>query len=223
MKYYSIGMRGFGGETVCKKLTKEQYDFWKDEDAEDILSRAFVGHDPGNWDGEENLISDEDDPRFLGEWYAYDHIVHIWGVSICDINWITIDEVNNSELNYASVKTLVDSSIEEFIEVNQIKLSKDVVDFEDSADEDGNNYIFYAEIMEKGDFFHSIVEIPDDEEFDFSKIEFNVTSINSEEPDIIENIINHLTYGDIDIENDIENDGSSTHRKGGDIVKIFNY
>ena len=65
---YEIEIRGYGGEIVMGKLTKAQYDFWidhADRESEELHSHLFW--DP--WSDEEgNPVTDDEDPRFLGNW-----------------------------------------------------------------------------------------------------------------------------------------------------------
>ena len=69
---YEIEIYGYGGEIVMGKLTKEQYEFWidsADRESEELHSHLFW--DP--WSDEDgNPMTDDEDPRWLGQWYEID-------------------------------------------------------------------------------------------------------------------------------------------------------
>ena len=74
---YTIEINGYGGEVVLGKLTKEQYDYWidhADRESEELHSHLFW--DP--WSDEDgNPITDDEDPRWLGQWYEIDSEAHV--------------------------------------------------------------------------------------------------------------------------------------------------
>jgi len=193
MRYYQIDISGYGGEVVYGKLTKEQYEFWQDKEEGDITSHAFW--DP--WEeSEENLIHDEDNPAFLGYWYEIDDIVHLNATAMSN-SWISIQEVEGPEWSDPVVKEIVDRvDVDNFIEENKNDLTQEEIDLDDYADEDGHNYIFYGMSVEKGQFHYSVLELPDDEEFDLSKLKFHATQLDNGD-----NIVELLSYGDTDLDN----------------------
>jgi hypothetical protein len=67
--------------------------------------------------------------------------------------------------------------------------------------------------IEKGQFHLSTIELPDDEEFDLSKINFCATELDNGD-----NIVEVLSYGDIDLDNV---GGDSTGK--GYSTTIFDY
>jgi len=211
MRYYQIDVSGYGGEVVYGKLTKEQHDFWADKEEADLTSHAFW--DPYDEENEENLISDEDDPRFLGYWHDLDSIVHLNGGAMQN-SWISVDETEGEEWNSGSVKEIIDKiDIEKFVEEHKNKVDAEEIDLDDHADEDGHNYIFYGMSIEKGQFHLSTLELPDDEEFDPAKINFSTTSLDNGDT-----IVEVLSYGDIDL----HNVGGDTTGKGYS-TDVFDY
>ena len=210
MRYYNIDLSGYGGEVVYGKLTKEQHDFWHDKEESDITAHAFW--DPYD-EGDENLVQDEDDPRWLGYWHDLDDIVHLNGGTMSDA-WITVEEVSSADYAASSIKEIVDRvDVAEFIKTNKNELTQEAIDLDDYANEDGHNYIFYGMSIEKGQFHLSTVELPDDEEFDLSKINFCATELDNGD-----NIVEVLSYGDIDLDNV---GGDSTGK--GYSTTIFDY
>jgi len=117
-RYYKVYLLGYGGEHVIGTLTKEQYDFWKDLEEEDIINHAFW--DP--WDeSDENPVFDDTDPRFLGNWYDLDDLMHENGVS-AENALITIEEVDSSDYDAKILETLIENvSWEEFVEKYNIR------------------------------------------------------------------------------------------------------
>ena len=43
-KYYTVQISGYGGESVYGKITKEQYEFWSnEEEVEEVFEDEFDG------------------------------------------------------------------------------------------------------------------------------------------------------------------------------------
>jgi hypothetical protein len=194
MKYYQIDVSGYGGEVVYGKLTKEQYEFWEDKDESDIINHAFW--DPYDEDNEENIVSDENSPHFIGYWHDKEEIVHLNGTTMQNC-WITITECGGPEWNDETLEEIVEQvDLDKFIETNRNNVEQEVIDLDDYATDDGHNYIFYGMSIEKGQFHLSVVELPDDEVFDPSKIIFHATELDNGD-----NIVEVVSYGDYELNN----------------------
>ena len=99
MKYYEIKINGYGGELVNGKVTKEQYEFWVEQNEETLSHHVF--YDPYD-ETKENLIHDDKDPRFLGYWHDLDDIIHENGADLGSA-YIEINEVNKSNARLKDV------------------------------------------------------------------------------------------------------------------------
>ena len=80
MAKYEVELYGYGGEFVFGTLTKEQYDFWIENEGDGLDSHVFW--DPYDDADGDNPITDEEDPRFLGYWHDLDDIEHVCGADV---------------------------------------------------------------------------------------------------------------------------------------------
>ena len=191
MATFEIEIFGYGGEYVIGSLTKEQYDYWQpliDEgDTEGLDSHLF-------WDpydqGEDNPITDDKDPRFLGYWHDIDNIAHSCGA---DANACTII-VKSADTGEEIYKT---------DEPNVLDTEHYDVDDQDSG------YYFVGYAGEKGGFFEAELEI---NEFDPSKLAVKVSNINGEA------IIDEVEYDGQELDND--GGGTTGKSQGYDFYEI---
>jgi hypothetical protein len=204
MRYYRILIQGYGGEQCFGSLTKEQYDFWKDMEEEHIISHMI---DPYEED-DANPIFDDTDPRWIGEYYEKEDIMHLNATAL-DTAYITIDEYDGAEYNSKHVKDILDPTdwselfnkyeeqcIEDNITYEWVNFPKDYPEVK---------YVFYGASIDKGCFGDYTLELPDDEEFDFMKLKWCQTETPNGE-----DFIELLSYG----EQDLDNCGGDTNGKG---------
>lgn len=196
MRYYRILIQGYGGEQCFGKLTKEQYDFWKDMEEGHIISHMI---DPYEED-DANPIFDDTDPRWIGNYYEQEDIMHLNATAL-DTAYITIDEYDGAEYDSKHVRDIMESTdwselfnkydIEDNITYDYVK--------------DLPKYVFFGASIDKGCFGDFTVELPDDEEFDFMKLKWCQTETPNGE-----DFIELLSYG----EQDLDNCGGDTNGKG---------
>lgn len=209
-KYYRIILWGYGGEAAYLKLTKEQYEFWKDKDAEDYdttMSYMNGAEDEGKPDwvpDEMDFMKDEDgDYR---PWYeAPTEFCHQWGVEVS--NKMTIDEIENGEYNAPVVKTVVDGEeIQSYLnaidEEHDYTLELVNMGVADGTDEQPD-YVLQFYSAEKGTFFDGQFESIGP--FDPKKLK-----VYTEEYPNGEDIVVRVSYDGVDI----ENNGGDTNGKG---------
>lgn len=168
---YEIRIDGYGGEIVAGKLTKEQYEFWVDKQDEEGMDSHLFWDPTSDEDG--NPVTDDQDPRFLGNWYELDDIEHTNGANI-EACTVTVEDEDGNVIYETD-----DPNIS----------STEVVDF-DSMD---SGYYFKGYSAEKGNFFVADLEA---DEFDPSKLKYFATNI---EGDII---IDHVEYDGKDLDNE---------------------
>jgi len=187
MRYFTIQLAGYGGETVCGTLTKEQYDFWKDLEEEDIIAHAF-------WDpyeeNDENPVFNPEDPRFLGYWNELDDLYHGNAVT-ADSCYITITEIDSVDYQATEIAELVDQSWTEF--ESQYSPECNEVDEEEIGED--TPYGFTGFSSEKGTFAEYIIETEGN--LDLSKFKFCLT-LNPNSDTILE--ITEYAGEDVDIE-----------------------
>ena len=173
---YEIEIYGYGGEIVMGKLTKEQYEFWidhADRESEELHSHLFW--DP--WSDEDgNPMTDDEDPRWLGQWYEIDDIYHGCN-ALVDGCRITVTDEDGKE-----VWTTDDPIIES-------------TEFYDPDEQEG--YVFKGWSSEKGNFFGGEFEA---EEFDPAKLKFYASNVDGEV------FIDSLEYEDQTVDNDMGGD-----------------
>ena len=96
MATYEIEINGYGGEMVLGTIKKEAYEHWsvKGESDEGLNSHLF-------WDPYEeedgNDVTDDEDPRFLGQWWEIDDIEHTHG-AFFDQCVITVYDEDGNEV-----------------------------------------------------------------------------------------------------------------------------
>ena len=172
MANYTIEINGYGAEMVLGKITKEAYEYWsvKSEDDEGLNSHLF-------WDPYEeedgNEITDDEDPRFLGQWWEIDDIEHTNGAFV-DQCMITVTDEDGNE-----VWTTDDPEISN-------------TNFADPDDQPAG-YYFKGWSSEKGNFFYAEFEA---EEFDPKKLKFYATNIDCDV------VIDSVDYDNEDLMND---------------------
>lgn len=193
-KKYEIHLTGYGGEIVFGRITKEQYEFWVEN--EEALSEHC-----NDWDNEQgvpdNLLICSN-----GAWHDKDDLAHETGCEYSSACWITVyDEDNNevfsSSLDYESLEG-------KGVEPEGFAVEEFYVKYDSDAE-----YAFMAQSSEKGTFYTGEIETFGD--FDPKKLSLSYIDVEGWQ------LINGISY-----ESQIVDDtgGYSTTGKGLDF-KVF--
>ena len=92
---YKLSLWGYGGEIAMGRLTKAQYEYWKDKDESDIIDHCTSWAD----EEEENPVPEE--ARFCndGSWYDTEgHLDSMSGCEFSELNHIQVDDENGDEV-----------------------------------------------------------------------------------------------------------------------------
>ena len=173
MAKYEVELYGYGGEFVFGTLTKEQYDFWIENEGDGLDSHVFW--DPYDDADGDNPITDEEDPRFLGYWHDLDDIEHVCGADV-DSCRVVVTSLDSGEEVYTSD------------DVNLVHTTDQLVE------EQKRGYYWTAYASEKGQHFYAELEI--DGEFDPTKLTVNATNLDGE------HIIDEVMYNEETLDND---------------------
>lgn len=157
-KKFEIHLSGYGGEIALGRITKEQYDFWKDR--EDLEEHA------NDWD-DEMEIPEEMRLFSNGSWYECDDLVHENGCEFSNACWVTVYDEDNNEvfscpLDYQELENkgvYVDGMANDEYRVGW--------------DSDAKHY-FLGQNFEKGTFQTYSVE---DFKFDPAKLNFRINDV----------------------------------------------
>jgi len=172
-KTFSIEIFGYGAEMCVGKITKEQYEFWEDQDEEVAINHAFW--DPYETDPDDehpNPITDDEDPRFLGYWHECDDVEHSNGAMMDGLTVIVTDEDGKEVYK------------EHDIECEFEHIDKDDLD---------PGYYVHGYSSEKGCFYQGEFEA---EEFDPKKLSFNGSDIFGDK------IVDTVHYDAVHVDND---------------------
>jgi len=157
-KKFEIHLSGYGGEIVLGRITREQYEFWRNR--EDLDEHA---HD---WDNELEI---PEDMKLCsdGSWYELDDLCHENGCEFSNCCWVTVYDEDNHEVFTCPLDY---DELEEkgvFVEgmVND--------EYRVAWDSDSEHY-FLGQNFEKGTFQTYEVE---DYKFDPAKLNFRVNDI----------------------------------------------
>lgn len=191
MKKYQVSIFGFGCEIVYGILTKDQVNFWTDENK---LEEAGF-EEPHSalydylWDREEyeHLVPEE--AQIQEEWHDLDNIAHGYGPTTGA--YIIVNELDE---NGSVVKEIFNNSVEQIL--NDNNHTQEEVELDSTL-----NHVFFAISVEKGGYYDATVE---DEKFDINKLKFNI----SEYPNG-DSLIEGLMYSDTEIELDPSTTGKS--------------
>ena len=174
-KYYTVSISGYGGESVYGKITKDQYEFWSNEDK--VLEAGFEDHDgalsewfwePTDW---EDKVPAE--AQFDCDWHDLDDIEHSNG---CELNSAKLEicQVENGDYMAPHVADVWEGEIKQLITEQDIEVTENILDLDDFATKDGHNYVFYGCSAEKGNFYFATIKLSDDEEFDIKQLNFDI-------------------------------------------------
>ena len=204
MRHYRIYIGGYGGEQCFGAITKEQYEFWKDLEEHHLISHMM---DPYEED-DDNPVFDSEDPRWIGEFYERDDIMHI-NAAVYDQAYINVDELDGEEWNSETIREIIEykdfselyNEHEEAGHDMEANMTYDWVNFPKHHPE--VKYVFYGASIDKGGFGDYVISI--DEEFDFMKCKWCSTETPNGE-----DFIELIGYGDLDV----DNVGGDTNGKG---------
>lgn len=171
MSTYTIEINGRGAEMVMGKITKEAYEHWsvKDEFDEGLQSHLF-------WDPYEeedgNDVTDDEDPRFLGQWFELDDIEHAYGAFI---DYCVVSVYNeDGDLIWSTEDPIIKNT-----------------SIEDPDDYEAGYYIKCWN-SEKGNFYQADF---DAKVFDPDKLNFYATNMDNDV------VITHVEYAGEDLDN----------------------
>lgn len=157
-KKFEIHLSGYGGEIVLGRVSKDQYDFWKDR--EDLYEMA------NDWDNEFDV---PEEMRFIknGSWYECDDLAHENGCEFSNACWVTVYDENNNEifncpLDYESLES-------KGVYTDGISSDEYRVEFDSDA-----KHFFLGQNFEKGTFQTYEFE---DYKFDPAKLNFRINDI----------------------------------------------
>ena len=172
MPTYTLEINGRGGEMVLGKITKEAYEHWSTRDDDDEGLQSHLFWDPYEQD-DGNDVTDDQDPRFLGQWFELDDIEHATGAFIDYCEVVVYDEDGN-----------------EIWRTDEPQITNTVF-----ADPDDLNTGYYIKVWqtEKGNFFNAEFET---DVFDETKLSFYATNMDN---DIV---IDAVDYNGESLEND---------------------
>lgn len=166
IRTYRITVWGYGGEVAYGKSSKEEYEYWKSQQAKEDTN---VSEDEDHENTFSNYMFEKDieDAVFPnvpaefqreGEWYDQGDIEHCTGVDIssANIEIVEVTEEDSSETITLDYDTIFEN------EINVMAKESDAFDHE---------YVFYGMSVEKGTFFEGTIEIPG--KIDLSKLELH--------------------------------------------------
>jgi hypothetical protein len=155
---FEIHLTGYGGEIVLGRITKEQYEFWRDrEDLEEFT---------GDWDDEMDI---PEEMKFFssGSWYECDDLVHENGCEFSNACWVTVYDKDNIEVFSCPL---------DFTELENKGVFVDGIaqdEYRVQWDSDSKHY-FLGQNFEKGTFQTYEVE---DYKFNPQKLNFQINDI----------------------------------------------
>ena len=194
---YRIEIRGYGGEYCLGAITKEQYEFWTNNDIMSILKgfdsaeEAFTDYivEVGCSEPDDGI---PEEARFEYSWYDHDEVYHLYGANIHNA-WILIHEVvEDKEIE------VLNEEVSKLVENSNSELKCSDYDWPEDAE-----YLLESISSEKGTFFQCTLEID-------HPIDLNRFTIHTQESWNEEEIIVGIDYAS----EDLENDGGDTNGKG---------
>ena len=223
MKYYRVRLWGYGGEASYMKLTKEQYEFWKEISDRDYDHPLAEVQDPVDYvvsdDYDENhdeitswvppemdFMKDEDGNRY--SWYeAANEYVHQWGVEINNAN-IDIEEVDSEDYMAKHVANIIENKTPYELQEEMPDETEELVEYGMCTDHKGEmivepDYVCQMWSAEKGTFYDGLLVT--EGEFDISKL-----TIKTEEfPNGDDTVVDVMYDGE-----SLDNQGGDTNGKG---------
>lgn len=194
MNYFRIAINGYGGEIVLGKATKQQHEFWNDQERvvdagfeEEESALADYMLDIEEWD---NAVPKT--ARFNKEWFEIDDYLHING-STLDSAQVIIEQASSPEWDAMLGETVYENTLVAFSKTHKKAIDQSEFNLDDVTSE-LDPYVFYGMSVEKGSFFEGIVSV--DGSFDLSKLTFTATEVPNGD-----NIVDGVMYDGKEIEN----------------------
>lgn len=188
-KKYEIILTGYGGEIAIGRITREQYEFWKDR--EDLDEHC---HD---WDNEMEIPDDMIIARD-GSWYECDDIAHENGCEFSDACYVTVYDEDKNEV---WTSPLSSAALEERgVGVDGMNRDEHYVEYGTDVE-----YYFWGQHFEKGTFQTYEIEIYG--KFDPARLNFSIIDVNGWE------LVNGVSYESIELD---DTGGYSTTGKATD-------
>lgn len=194
---YRIEIRGYGGEYCLGTITKEQYEFWTDNQVMSILKgfdnaeEAFTDYivDIDEYAHDDSI---PESAKFEYYWHEIDEIYHNFGANVHNA-WILVHEITNDK-----EIAVLDEEVTKLVEKTE-----SVIDYHDYDWPEDAEYLLESISSEKGTFFQG--------EFETDKpLDLNLFKIHTYEAWNEEEIICNVEYAG----EDIENEGGDTNGKG---------
>jgi hypothetical protein len=188
-KKYEIVLTGYGGEIAIGRITREQYEFWKER--EDLDEHC---HD---WDNEMEIPDDVIIARD-GSWYECDDIAHENGCEFSDACWVTVYDEDKNEV---WTSPLSSAALEERgVGVEGMNRDEHYVEYDTDVE-----YYFWGQNFEKGTFQTYEIEIYG--KFDPARLNFSTIDVNGWE------LVNGVSYESVELD---DTGGYSTTGKAND-------
>lgn len=190
---YEIQLQGYGGEIAIGRISRRQYEFWRDRD--DLEEFAY------DWDNELD-IPEEMKIFSPGDWYDCDDVAHESGCEFSDICAVVVYDENSNEvwrspLCYSS------------LEANGIDPNGFAGDDAYCYERDGEKWFFIGQNFEKGVF--QTYEVECFGKFDPKRLSFSLIDVDGWE------LVNGVSYESIELN---DTGGYSTTGKSS-TFKVF--
>lgn len=181
---YRIELRGYGGEIVVGKISREAYDWFTDNE---IDPNDYAWGDADDY---------EDIPEGLfypGEWHECDNLAHAWGVEFSEENLLTVYDENQNEI--------YEKPLSYELEEDGVELSFGAHDEIYASNYEGE-CVYVGQSFEKGQFFAADIALT--QPFDPSKLSIEYEDIDGW------TIVSSVSYNG----EELTNDGGDTIGKG---------
>lgn len=192
-KKYEVQLQGYGGEVVIGRITKEQYEFWKDR--EDLSEFIF------DFDNELDIPS-EMKMFDSGSWYEIDDIAHENGCEFSNLCRIVVYDENANEV-WSSPLSYSD------LEQRGVDPEGFANDEAFPYERDGNRWFFFGQNFEKGVF--NTYEIECFGKFDPNRLSLRLVDVDGWE------LVTGVSYESIELD---DTGGYSTMGKSSE-YRVF--
>lgn len=198
-RYFRIDIWGYGAEVVIGEVTRDQYNFWKEEKEK---------YDEGEQSLVEELYDDWHSPKIPKEmkmeaydWYETDEILHASGPYLSGAT-IQVTEVESSEYQAPDISDILyEIRGEDEIEEKLPEWEWGENDETYPLDMPDHPYVFMGVSEEKGTFYSSAVE--EDGDFDLNKLKLVVEDIDGGY------MIAGVKYGDQEVDMELDTNGKA--------------
>ena len=182
---YTIRVWGRTREIGVGKITKEQYDYWIDEDHEDDLSDAMNE----NFDYDENETPEE--ARFDMPYYEYQDVHSIWGFD-SDDTVMTIENQDGEEIYRGDLMSFISEAHGD--NDSQWEANEEIDELYPEYIEKGT-YVFWTQ-GGKGSCIQTTIVIEEGEEFDPRKLKTKYWDIQGQ------SLTSRLVYDDVELDDE---------------------